>query len=253
MRWPYPVPYGPGLAGDVRRRPVPRRGWKCRTSGNDSNPDFHEAAGNQFQRLPWPCPLLTGPAVRVPALATPLPGPAARRVLCWPAFPLVAVLGSTGSAADRSALFVGLHGYYDGVRLLGFVHHRARLLVFPMRTGGVHPPAKPDLPVRVQRASAHARVFTTPGGTALAIAPPLLLSAVVLIGLEGKQYETVTSLLDLPAGTVRSHLYCGRKVLRKLTDGMREESGPARRGGLGRSLDPSQGDGHRARSRYLWE
>jgi len=31
----------------------------------------------------------------------------ARRVLCWSAFPLVPVLGSTGSATDRSALFVG--------------------------------------------------------------------------------------------------------------------------------------------------
>ncbi len=31
----------------------------------------------------------------------------ARRVLCWSAFPSVSVLGSTGSAADRSALFAG--------------------------------------------------------------------------------------------------------------------------------------------------
>src|SRR5271166_1703626 len=31
----------------------------------------------------------------------------ARRVLCWSAFHLVPALGSTGSAADRSALFVG--------------------------------------------------------------------------------------------------------------------------------------------------
>ncbi len=31
----------------------------------------------------------------------------ARRVLCWSAFPLVPALGSTDSAADRSALFVG--------------------------------------------------------------------------------------------------------------------------------------------------
>lgn len=31
----------------------------------------------------------------------------ARRVLCWSAFPLVPVLGATGSAADRSDLFVG--------------------------------------------------------------------------------------------------------------------------------------------------
>jgi hypothetical protein len=31
----------------------------------------------------------------------------ARRVLCWPAFPLVAALGSTDSATDRSVLFAG--------------------------------------------------------------------------------------------------------------------------------------------------
>src|SRR5215813_4361872 len=31
----------------------------------------------------------------------------ARRVLCWSAFPLASALGSTGSAADRSALFAG--------------------------------------------------------------------------------------------------------------------------------------------------
>src|SRR5712691_13175608 len=30
-----------------------------------------------------------------------------RGVLCWSAFPLVPALGSTGSAADRSALFAG--------------------------------------------------------------------------------------------------------------------------------------------------
>jgi hypothetical protein len=31
----------------------------------------------------------------------------ARHVLCWLAFPSASALGSTGSAADRSALFVG--------------------------------------------------------------------------------------------------------------------------------------------------
>jgi hypothetical protein len=36
-----------------------------------------------------------------------LPRSCARRVLCWPAFPLVSALGSPGSAADGSALFVG--------------------------------------------------------------------------------------------------------------------------------------------------
>src|SRR5271169_5687474 len=37
-----------------------------------------------------------------------------------------------------------LHGYYGEVRLLGFVHHRLRLLAFPARTGSV-PPAKPKI------------------------------------------------------------------------------------------------------------
>ena len=37
-----------------------------------------------------------------------LPRSCARHVLCWLALPSVPVLGSTGSAADRSALFVGL-------------------------------------------------------------------------------------------------------------------------------------------------
>src|SRR5208282_5582737 len=34
--------------------------------------------------------------------------------------------------------------HYDGVRLLGLVHHRLRLLVFPMRTCGIRPQAKPE-------------------------------------------------------------------------------------------------------------
>ena len=61
-----------------------------------------------------------------------------RRLLCWPAFPLLPALGSTGSAAFGRGLsrFVRrLPSYYDGVRLLGPVHHRLRLLTFPMRAG----------------------------------------------------------------------------------------------------------------------
>jgi len=38
-----------------------------------------------------------------------------------------------------------LRRYYGGVRLLGFVHHRLRLLVFPMRTSGIPPLAKPEI------------------------------------------------------------------------------------------------------------
>src|SRR4030088_820272 len=68
----------------------------------------------------------------------------AQGMVCWSAFPLVSALGSPGSAANASAAdcsrsrvhrFVRrLHSYYDGVRLLVPVHHRLRLLAFPMRT-----------------------------------------------------------------------------------------------------------------------
>jgi len=66
---------------------------------------------------------------------------------------------------DGSLRFVRrLRCYYDGVRLLGFVHHRLRLLVFPMRTWGRSPSGQTrDLPVPVQRASTHARVFDHAG------------------------------------------------------------------------------------------
>ena len=38
-----------------------------------------------------------------------------------------------------------LRCYYGGVRLLGFVHHRLQLLVFPMRTNGIPPLAEPKI------------------------------------------------------------------------------------------------------------
>src|SRR6266511_4855047 len=85
-------------------------------------------------------------------------------VLCRSAFPLVPALGSidsaaAGSPADCSAAgrhFVRrLPSYYGEVRLLGSVHHRLRLLAFPMRTIvlGTHstPMARPEtsqLPMR---------------------------------------------------------------------------------------------------------
>src|SRR4051812_9342429 len=56
-----------------------------------------------------------------------------------------------------------LRRYYGGVRLLGFVHHRLRLLVFPMRTNGIPAGQTRDLPVPAQRASTHARVFDHAG------------------------------------------------------------------------------------------
>jgi hypothetical protein len=57
-----------------------------------------------------------------------------------------------------------LRRYYGRVRLLGFVHHRLRLLVFPMRTRGIFATGQTrDLPVPAQRASTHARVFDHAG------------------------------------------------------------------------------------------
>src|SRR6187397_999177 len=64
-------------------------------------------------------------------------------VFRWRALPLTLALRSTGSAATApaNASAVGLlrfvrplHRYYDEVRLLVSVHHRLRLVAFPMRT-----------------------------------------------------------------------------------------------------------------------
>src|SRR6516162_544706 len=91
-------------------------------------------------------------AVCAPAPVTRLPGSASGRCFCWFAFPLVPALRSTDSAADCSALFAVLHSYYGEVRLLASVHHRLRLLTFPMRAcnGGAVPvrPEISQLPMR---------------------------------------------------------------------------------------------------------
>jgi hypothetical protein len=88
-----------------------------------------------------------------------------------------------------------LHGYYGGVRLPTVVHHRLRLLAFPMRTRAAHvmsAAGRPwDLPVPVQEASAHARVCDHAGSSGRSqIARPCVwpstfgtLSAPGMIGL----------------------------------------------------------------------
>ena len=58
----------------------------------------------------------------------------ARPVLCWFAFPSASALGSTGSAADRSALFVGFPATTAKSDFPTSVRHRLRLLAFPIRT-----------------------------------------------------------------------------------------------------------------------
>ena len=76
----------------------------------------------------------------------------ARHVLCWPAFPLVPVLGSTGSAAFAPALFAGFTATMTESDFSCPVHHRLRLLAFPMRAGnGSAAPVRPEtsqLPMR---------------------------------------------------------------------------------------------------------
>jgi hypothetical protein len=52
-----------------------------------------------------------------------------------------------------------LHSYYGRIRLLPVVHHRLRLIAFPMRAGtAIAAGQRRDLPVPVQGASVHARV-----------------------------------------------------------------------------------------------
>jgi hypothetical protein len=62
-------------------------------------------------------------AVYVPAPVTRFPGCCARHVLCWPAFPSTSALGSAGSAADCSTLFVGFPA-----TMFPAATHRARLV-----------------------------------------------------------------------------------------------------------------------------
>src|SRR4051812_42731910 len=82
-------------------------------------------------------------AVYAPAPVTREPGSESSTCFAGAVFPLAPALRSTDSAAtapaDASAgsfpRFVRrLHSYYDEVRLLVSVHHRLRLLTFPMRT-----------------------------------------------------------------------------------------------------------------------
>src|ERR1700716_1485867 len=59
-----------------------------------------------------------------------------------------------------------LLSYYDGVRLLGLLHHRLRLLVFPMRTYGVRPQVKPETSLFPSKELPHMPgSSTTPGRT----------------------------------------------------------------------------------------
>jgi RNA polymerase sigma-70 factor, ECF subfamily len=49
-------------------------------------------------------------------------------------------------------------------------------------------------------------------------------SAILLVGLEGMRYEEVSTILNVPVGTIRSRLSRGREALRKLLDVPLDES-----------------------------
>ena len=82
----------------------------------------------------------------------------------------------------RSPGFVRwLPRYYGEVRLLGFVHHRLRLLVFPMRTRGVSPLAKPETSRFPRKERPHMPgSSTTPGRTDTRAGVSAVLPSVIL-------------------------------------------------------------------------
>jgi RNA polymerase sigma-70 factor (ECF subfamily) len=53
---------------------------------------------------------------------------------------------------------------------------------------------------------------------ALVRLPPEYREAVVLRDLEGRSYEEIAHILDIPAGTVRSRIHRGREALRQLLE-----------------------------------
>ena len=63
---------------------------------------------------------------------------------------------------------------------------------------------------------------------------------ILLIGLEGMSYGQAATILDAPVGTIRSRLSRGRAVLRKLLDGITDEtSGQAQNAIGGRQEVPA--------------
>jgi RNA polymerase sigma-70 factor (ECF subfamily) len=62
---------------------------------------------------------------------------------------------------------------------------------------------------------------------ALVKLPPEYREAVVLRDLEGRSYEEIADILEIPAGTVRSRIHRGREALRQLLEPY-VEAGPDR-------------------------
>jgi RNA polymerase sigma-70 factor (ECF subfamily) len=84
-----------------------------------------------------------------------------------------------------------------------------------MRTGGIVEEAVQQLELHdvVQRA--------------LVKLPPEYREAVVLRDLQGRSYEEIADILDIPAGTVRSRIHRGREALRQLLESyVNDREGP---------------------------
>src|SRR6516165_5043092 len=120
-----------------------------------------------FQRLRHAFPALS--PVRALPVRIPLgPRPSLHRLRrVW--------LPAVGSAGGLSRFVRRLHGYYGVVRLLVSVHHRLRLLVFPMRTRSAHG-LWPDTRYPSFRRDPFARdVALDPGGTTMPRIPASLM------------------------------------------------------------------------------
>lgn len=61
---------------------------------------------------------------------------------------------------------------------------------------------------------------------ALVRLPPEFREAVVLRDLEGRSYDEIADILDIPPGTVRSRIHRGREALRQLLASYVDESRP---------------------------
>src|SRR5207245_1619249 len=98
-----------------------------------------------FQRLWHACPALSPARALLVCIPLGRPRPWLHRLRrVW--------LPAVGSAGGLSRFVRRLRSYYGVVRLLGSVHHRLRLLTFPMRAGnGNAVPVRPEtsqLPMR---------------------------------------------------------------------------------------------------------
>ncbi|MFN2638497.1 MAG: sigma-70 family RNA polymerase sigma factor, partial [Gemmatimonadaceae bacterium] len=81
---------------------------------------------------------------------------------------------------------------------------------------------------------------------ALVKLPPEYREAVVLRDLEGRSYEEIAEILEIPAGTVRSRIHRGREALRQILTGYVDAGGD--RGDAGRDHRSHRARGRRARA-----